>query len=1045
METKNKLNKTNFSKPTVRAVLVVDDESEWTEDVLVALAAQDYQNIKTLVIDKRKVDSTGELKAQLDSVLPGSTFIQMLASDNFATGANFLLKKECQHLQESFYLFMREEVLLGATCVRRMIEVAIENNAGIVGPKILSGDSPSSLEDMGSIFDHFCSPVKRVEKGETDQGQHDLPRQVSVVPDSLMLVRADLFNAIKGYDIEVPSFHSTAEICSRAQLVGSKILLASNAVATSFGGSKSKFKKSRKEILRPCIRLRIELARNHGVALFFNFLRSLGISVSGIIYGIVTGRFALAWGHFIAWPWNLKRIRSLKMLKLVLLGQSNLVKNSVKQTVQFPHHSFRRAVTGSAPSGVGPDSIVKTRFHQLWAALLGPGGIALIVAGSILSFGSRNLIKNGLPAIGRFQHLPTDPFDLVRSWWHGWRTTAMGIEFVGPDGLAFFGLVAAIFPGDDQLLWSWIIISAIPFGALGVWRLVCPIGGGRSRAVATLIYLSVPIPYDSLREGRLTPLMVYAFLPWLAKRLAISQGVAPYGSIGGEPGPGVKSRGVMADGFITGMVLALGISLNPVFVMPATIIFLALLLGTLLSGTAIGVKRLLNNAVISVGVVSLVHLHLLLDIISGRSIDSYLGFENLKLGELGFSGLFSLDSGNFRNNNFAWLVILIPALALFVGSGKHLFLGARTWLLILIGLGSVWVVDQGWWYGRSAEIETLFVPVALGMAWASAVAIAGIGSDLNSSLVKTLYLRRFLVGVTGLVLCAGIAPVIFASFNGSWNTPKEDLSSIFSFLTDSRTEEINESRGGDYRVIWIGEPSILPAASSMLTEDIGFAVTDLWPDLVDQWPYSLKDSSGLISTREGIAKAIKGDTNRLGEIVGVWGIKYLVLVEGNAPVPHASVESILPRFYEASLTRQLDLARVEGLNSSVTIFENTAYQAVNAVVRDRNRKVVPSNVTPAGWNKRIVVSQADGAFRWMMEPLKNWEVIIDGSNAPILKPGNPGGLFDRPSVRVAAGTTALLKHDSSESKVRHRLQVALLMLLLLASNWFRLNFEKENS
>ena len=45
-----------------------------------------------------------------------------------------------------------------------------------------------------------------------------------------------------------------------------------------------------------------------------------------------------------------------------------------------------------------------------------------------------------------------------------------------------------------------MVIATIPIGAVGVWRLVRPIGGGRSRAVAFLVYLSMPLPYDALRE-----------------------------------------------------------------------------------------------------------------------------------------------------------------------------------------------------------------------------------------------------------------------------------------------------------------------------------------------------------------------------------------------------------------------------------------------------------------------------------------------------------------------------------------------------------------
>ena len=229
----------------------------------------------------------------------------------------------------------------------------------------------------------------------------------------------------------------------------------------------------------------------------------------------------------------------------------------------------------------------------------------------------------------------------------------------------------------------------------------------------------------------------------------------------------------------------------------------------------------------------------------------------------------------------------------------------------------------------------------------------------------------------------------------------------------------------------------------MLTENVGLAVTDGMPDLSDQWPYPLKGNEGLSEIRRGIAKAIAGDTNRLGEIIGEWGVRYLVIVEGIAPVPYQERRFQLPSFYEAAFTRQLDLSRTEGLNSAITIFENTAHESVYAVVRDSIRKVVPTEVIKLGIDRYFIASNADGALRWMIEPDENWKLYVNGQEAPLLEQGAEGGLAKRPSVRVASETTSILKLDSSESKVRNRLQIALFIVILLATNWSRLRLEKS--
>ena len=79
----------------------------------------------------------------------------------------------------------------------------------------------------------------------------------------------------------------------------------------------------------------------------------------------------------------------------------------------------------------------------------------------------------------------------------------------------------------------------------------------------------------------------------------------------------------------------------------------------------------------------------------------------------------------------------------------------------------------------------------------------------------------------------------------------------------------------------------------------------------------------------------------------------------------------------------------------------------------------------------------------MIEPDENWKLYVNGQEAPLLEQGAEGGLAKRPSVRVASETTSILKLDSSESKVRNRLQIALIIVILLATNWSRLRLEKS--
>ena len=313
MEKNEKENQSTVLEPMVKAVLVADERTLWLEEVIDGLAAQDYKKIEFLLILTGKEKANSDVEDLIKRVFPDSKIVRTSNTTNYALLANLVLRDDLTEFRESFFLFLKDDVILDATCVRRMVELAVGSNAGIVGPKVLDRENPSQLEDMGSMLDNFYSPVGRSEKGENDQGQHD-EKEISATPESVMLIRVDLFRAIGGYDKEVNSPDNNVEICLRSHLVGAKIVSASNSVATRFK-RQPEFAKKNLDVLRPRHRLRMALASNFGASLARSIFESFLIMTSGVVYGLVTGRFSLTWGHLSSFWWNLKRLESLNSIR----------------------------------------------------------------------------------------------------------------------------------------------------------------------------------------------------------------------------------------------------------------------------------------------------------------------------------------------------------------------------------------------------------------------------------------------------------------------------------------------------------------------------------------------------------------------------------------------------------------------------------------------------------------------------------------------------------------------------------------------------------
>ena len=424
--------------PTVGVVVVARDPGDWFEEVLAGLAAQDYRNLRILVVDtgRRSVDE------RVASVLPDARVVTAHPTVTFGAAANLALGDHGTSSTGGFHLFLRDDLVLAGTGVRRMVEAALEANAGIVGPKVLDGHDFTLLDDMGAAVDRLGSPVPRVDPGEADQGQYDGHLDMFASAEAAVMVRADLFTALGGFDVSICSPDGHVDLCWRARLAGASALLVPTAVGRRLGGLPARRRRIHSDIIGPRHRLRMTLANRLGPRFPAVLAESMAATFLGLVYGLLAGRFRFVWGHLSAWGWNLRRLDEVRAIR-ARTAALRAAAAGPPPLAQVPHHALRRAVTGRAPHGTGSEAPARVRFHQLWSALLGPGGISLLVSAVVLGFGSRHLLTRGLPAVGRLQPLPADPLDLVRAWWHGWRPIGTGVSAAAPDSRPRAGRRAA--------------------------------------------------------------------------------------------------------------------------------------------------------------------------------------------------------------------------------------------------------------------------------------------------------------------------------------------------------------------------------------------------------------------------------------------------------------------------------------------------------------------------------------------------------------------------------------------------------------------------
>ena len=298
------------------------------------------------------------------------------------------------------------------------------------------------------------------------------------------------------------------------------------------------------------------------------------------------------------------------------------------------------------------------------------------------------------------------------------------------------------------------------------------------------------------------------------------------------------------------------------------------------------------------------------------------------------------------------------------------------------------------------------------------------------------YITAFLF--TGALTLA-VIPVLLASFEGRWGLPEKDFSDTVPYLLGEEDVEGSLTDTPTSRVLWIGDPSLLPAAGTEVQNGIGLALTDGYPSVNDQSPYEESKSSVITGLRNSVIATLKGDISRLGEQIGAWGVSHIVLIERSAPIPYGDITIPLPDEYFPSFTRQLDLERVEGLNGSIEIFRNTAVEPIHAVVRDGTGRSVPAIVEEVGYASFKIQSIVDGSYRWRLGPVEYWEFVpITGSSGEIIL--SPSG---EPTVRMASGSIGQLNLNQNDDTSDRLVQLVVLVIAVLFTSWSHSERKKQ--
>ncbi|MCU4185692.1 glycosyltransferase [Acidiferrimicrobium sp. IK] len=1039
--------------PPIVAVVVSYDPGPWFDEALASLAAQDYPNLSVLVIDAASlVDLTGRVAA----VVPGAFVRRLTARVPYGRAANDVLGVVDG---ASHYLFCHDDVVLAPDAVRLMVEEAFRSNAGIVSPKIVEWDRPDRLLAVGSGADRVGVEHPLVEAGELDQAQHDGVRDVFVAPGAAMLVRADLFAALGGFDPDIADNGEDLNFSWRVQIAGARVVVAPAAVvrhleATTRGvrpGSTSANARRRARDLSEAHRVRTVLVCYGLVHLLWALPLMLVSTIGEAIWQLGSGRPGRAWatlrsvGRGMSRPRRLlrsrrnaqrhRRVPDRQVARLQAPGNTRLRTYIRSRVEDGPAAAIPVADPGERPPVPPLDEarVDDARDPGEPAPAVGGGSWQLpltgaLVVAALLVVGSRSLFAGVVPAVGS---LPSGSGTLGgwwHSWWSTWRSAGMGHTGPGAPGLGLLALLGAVFFGAVGTLQHVLVLAPLVLGPFGAYRAARWWGSQRGRLAALIVYATVPVPYDALARGRWSGLVIYAGAPWV---------LAAIGRLsGGVPFPATTARAVLGRVVGLGVLVAVLASVAPAYIFVVVAIGVGLAAGSILTGTLRVGLRALSVAVAGAVVAAVLLLPWSASVLTSRA--ATFGVKPTGAARLGLGQLLLFHTGPVGNGVLGWGLLAAAALPLLIGSSWRLAWAARMWLVALTCIGLTWAGLRGW--VPVPDPEVLLAPAAAALA--GAVALGAVAFELDLPGYRFGW-RQLASGVAAAAVVIAAVPAVQAAGSGRWNLPDADASSVLGFLPSAAH--------GDYRVLWVGAPGALPLPSSYLEDGFGYATSyDGLPDATDIWAGRPGGTTPVLASD---LRLVTGRlTTKLGHLLAPLAVRYIVVPNHLGPSGSGAPAVPAPGRLLQGLGQQTDLQAL-GVDADYSVYVNAAWAPAHSVLTPAVAASLPAATAGAAATARavealrlagsapVLTGSADGGRGRVPAPSTlyvasspggGWTLRAGGAKVTGSPALGVGERFDVPAAASGRSVAATLQAPSSTGARAGQLAEVVLWLLVVA-------------
>lgn len=210
----------SYQHPSVQVFIATRGLSPYLKQTLTALRACRYP-VTSLVVVDTAADTT-LTPAQLRPYAP--LHYSQVKANNLGQAVRLA---RANNLEAVDYLWMlHDDSAPDPECLGQLVQV-FENSTtlGIAGPKALDWDKPETLASVGIHATRGGERLTPFDPGEVDQGQYDGISDVLAVGTAGLLIKAQLWDRLRGTNPLLGKFTEGLELGRRARMAGYRVCL----------------------------------------------------------------------------------------------------------------------------------------------------------------------------------------------------------------------------------------------------------------------------------------------------------------------------------------------------------------------------------------------------------------------------------------------------------------------------------------------------------------------------------------------------------------------------------------------------------------------------------------------------------------------------------------------------------------------------------------------------------------------------------------------------------------------------------------------------